>query len=216
MLFILLITKEHFPNPSRFSLIEVSCSDTTLDELSLTPSYIKIDTQGSELDILKGSTNSIRFALALQIEVEFEALYADQPLFPQICEFMSHNGFTFVGFPDFRHWDYDAYANSGFAIWADAFFIANKILPHKKDPKDQLDDDTLLKSTLIALVHRRLGLARHLLSELKTRQVNNQLLELISQLFSQLNSTSTALHQFDRLRSEAWKFQCGFDLHITL
>ena len=66
-------------------MIEVeSCSDTTLDELSLTPSYIKIDTQGSELDILKGSTNSIRFALALQIEVEFEALYADQPLFPQI------------------------------------------------------------------------------------------------------------------------------------
>jgi len=49
---------------------------------------IKVDTQGSELPILRGATTALRGSLFVEIEVEFNALYEGQPLFHQVDAFM--------------------------------------------------------------------------------------------------------------------------------
>jgi len=51
--------------------------------------FIKLDTEGSELDILKGSEKTLKNSvLGLSIEVEFLKMYIDQPLFSDIDQYL--------------------------------------------------------------------------------------------------------------------------------
>ena len=58
------------------------------------PQLVKIDTQGSELDILQSfSAEDWEELVAIETEVYFEELYQDQPLFPEIHGFLISKGF---------------------------------------------------------------------------------------------------------------------------
>jgi FkbM family methyltransferase len=57
-------------------------------------SFLKIDTQGSELDILKGAVGVLRGALGCEVEVEFNPLYQGQPLFSDVDAFLRAEGFS--------------------------------------------------------------------------------------------------------------------------
>lgn len=60
---------------------------------------IKLDTQGTELDILRGARRSLaERAVALYVEVEFCPLYERQPQFSEVELFLREQGFTFHGF----------------------------------------------------------------------------------------------------------------------
>jgi FkbM family methyltransferase len=57
--------------------------------------FIELDTQGSELDILKGAQGFLKKSvLGLRIEVEFSPIYKDQPLFADVDSFVRSNGFV--------------------------------------------------------------------------------------------------------------------------
>ena len=61
------------------------------------PDLIKLDTQGSELDILKSlSKNNLNNVLGIEIEVEFIEMYKNQPLFGEINSFLSKNNFEIL------------------------------------------------------------------------------------------------------------------------
>jgi hypothetical protein len=63
----------------------------------LTIDFLKLDVQGSELDILKGATDLLKHSLlGAKIEVEFVELYKGQPLFPDIHRFMTDSGFELI------------------------------------------------------------------------------------------------------------------------
>ena len=56
--------------------------------------FIKLDTEGSELDILKGAIKSLRSqVLGVSIEVEFFPVHKDQPVFSDVDSFMRQMGF---------------------------------------------------------------------------------------------------------------------------
>lgn len=57
-------------------------------------SFLKLDTQGSELDILLGGPNVLGTCVGAEIEVEFSAIYKNQPLFSEVDTFMRSHGFT--------------------------------------------------------------------------------------------------------------------------
>lgn len=58
--------------------------------------FIKIDTQGSELAILKGAIGGgLEQTLGIECEVEFMELYVNQPLFSDVTKFLSMQGFEF-------------------------------------------------------------------------------------------------------------------------
>jgi FkbM family methyltransferase len=86
---------ERFPDVERFTVEEKTIVDsTTLDHLYdrniiKNVDFIKLDTQGSELDILKGGEKLINEQIiGIQVEVEFKPMYKSQPLFHDIDIFL--------------------------------------------------------------------------------------------------------------------------------
>lgn len=81
-------------------IIDVACMSLT-DFLTVhersTPVLVKLDTQGTELEILS-SLDVARLAnvLCVEVEVEFVEMYQDQPTFNQVHEFMCANGFRLL------------------------------------------------------------------------------------------------------------------------
>lgn len=86
---------------------EVEC--TTLDLWAETAGvkaidFLKLDTQGSELDILFGSERMLKSVRALEIEVEFNPMYTGQPLFGDVDAFMRTRGFVLWRLGNMTHY----------------------------------------------------------------------------------------------------------------
>ena len=99
------LVKDAFGGDDLFDIVhEEIISATTLDlalrELDLLPvEFLKLDTQGGELEILQGATRTLTGLFGVEVEVEFEELYEGQPLFPDIHGFLRSRGFRFMDFP---------------------------------------------------------------------------------------------------------------------
>ncbi|QNN43019.1 FkbM family methyltransferase [Pedobacter roseus] len=70
-----------------------------LDDILLTtafckPDFIKIDTQGFELEILKGAAKTLQSAKAVLLEVSFLNIYKGAPLASEVIAFMKKNSFV--------------------------------------------------------------------------------------------------------------------------
>lgn len=95
---------EQFPDSDRFSVekkVTISSEKvTTLDSLfgdDMIPDFIKLDTQGSELDILKGSEKVLRKSIVgIKVEVEFGEMYKKQPLFSDVDSYLRSQGFELI------------------------------------------------------------------------------------------------------------------------
>ena len=71
--------------------------DTLCARESIAPDVIKIDTQGTELDILRGGEKTLTHASIVELEVEFNPLYVDQPLFGDCDSFLRARTFSLLG-----------------------------------------------------------------------------------------------------------------------
>jgi len=61
------------------------------------PDVIKVDTQGTELDVLHGAGHLLDHTLAIELEVEFVPQYEGQALFADIDFYMRRQGFSLRG-----------------------------------------------------------------------------------------------------------------------
>jgi FkbM family methyltransferase len=60
-------------------------------------SFLKMDTQGTELDILQSGPGLVRDSLvAVHTEVHFRPFYKDQPLFAEVDHYLRGNGFSLL------------------------------------------------------------------------------------------------------------------------
>lgn len=114
--------------------------------------FIKIDTQGSELDILRGGTQALRGALGVEVEVEFSPLYVSQPLFSDVDSFLRSQGFslwTLHGSCSYseRPWDPKPWhstrlrpAASGRLYWSNAIYFRD-YADHERwrNPSDSME-----------------------------------------------------------------------------
>lgn len=114
-----------FPDSKRFDVVStVKMQHSRLDDIALPGAdFIKIDTQGSELSILKGASDTLKSVLGLEIEVEFLPLYKDQPLFGEICVFLKDHGFEFIDFVNLCRWQRTIHNGVGQCIFGDALFF---------------------------------------------------------------------------------------------
>jgi FkbM family methyltransferase len=90
-----------FPDVERFEILkEIELQTDTLDNLRDINSFsrvdfIKLDTQGSELSILKGGSETLTNQIfGVEIEIEFAEIYKHQPLFADVDNFMRNLGFS--------------------------------------------------------------------------------------------------------------------------
>jgi FkbM family methyltransferase len=60
------------------------------------PDFLKLDTQGSELEILQASPAAVAGSLLIEAEVEFTEIYEGQPLFHDVARFMHESGFELL------------------------------------------------------------------------------------------------------------------------
>ena len=107
---------------------------------------IKVDTQGSELDVLRGAVRSLDNVIAVQTEVEFNRMYEGQPLFGDLDRFLRDHGFVLWHLENLSHhrqrgarsglrqgkqlFDFDDVRFSsrpGQLFWADALFLRAEV-----------------------------------------------------------------------------------------
>ena len=91
--------------PDAAELLEVvnrrTVAATTLDEvvaeLGTPPDYLKLDAEGAELDILLGGKRAVEETIAIEVEVEFNPIFAGQPLFPDVDTHLRDLGWMLFG-----------------------------------------------------------------------------------------------------------------------
>jgi FkbM family methyltransferase len=97
-------------DPGGKSLVQTLNLDTlTLDQVVQReagkvppPNFLSLDTQGSELEILQGATDTIdNSVVAIMSEVEFIPVYKDQPLFGDIVAYLASRGFDLASLETF-------------------------------------------------------------------------------------------------------------------
>jgi FkbM family methyltransferase len=121
------------------------CAANALENVDL----VKLDTQGSELDILRGAERTLESVSIVQTEVEFNPMYDAQPLFGDVDRFLRERGFMLWSLDNLSHhrqhgarvglrpavqiYDFDAARfthRSGQLFWADALFVrADLVVP---------------------------------------------------------------------------------------
>ena len=145
----------------------VEVHTTTLDEWALDAGlehadWIKVDTQGTELEILKGGINLLRTVRAIEVEVEFNPIYQDQPLFSHVDLFLREQGFVlwkitnpvhYSKHPDFREpmgrdsiyfnddiSRIDHTVFGGQFYWANAHYVRQSVFSESSTIRRALDD----------------------------------------------------------------------------
>jgi FkbM family methyltransferase len=90
----------YFGNPNRYDIVKTTeiQTDTLDNQLKINdlpdPDFIKLDTQGCELSILKGSSGTLQKSVfGLEVEVEFHEFYEKQPLFSDVDKYLRDFGF---------------------------------------------------------------------------------------------------------------------------
>ncbi|MEF3047713.1 FkbM family methyltransferase [Pseudotabrizicola sp. L79] len=81
--------------PATEVVAEIPLTTSALDALSdlPKPDMVKIDAQGSELDILSGGSNTLSDAVAVMPELRFFRLYADEPMMGDVDLHLRSRGF---------------------------------------------------------------------------------------------------------------------------
>jgi FkbM family methyltransferase len=117
---------------------------------------LKLDTQGSEAEILSHATRILEECLIIQSEVEFVPLYEGQPLFADVDQLLRGRGFMFHRFLGLSGRTYkplmmnnDPNVALSQTLWSDAVYIPDLAR------LDRLAPEALLK--LAALLHEIYG-----------------------------------------------------------
>lgn len=165
---------DHYPaldciNLDRVVAVDVvSLSEWALKNGLKSVDYIKIDTQGSELEILCGAEDLIATTRCIDIEVEFNPIYEGQSLFGETDTYLRSKGFVLWRLSNLVHYSIDGEllplnevnsvcfdtnirqetdAYGGQLFWADARYVHSDVL--KKISLDsRRDRDVLLFKAL--------------------------------------------------------------------
>ena len=115
--------------------------------------FIKLDTQGTEYQILEGATSNLKLnTVAILCEVEFFPLYKNQKLFEDVIIYLRKFGFRLYGiYPNYRSnqkLDKKYYEYEERLIWGDAVFLWDpfEISTHKINDRRI---ESLILATLI-------------------------------------------------------------------
>ncbi len=159
-----------FGSSYRFEVVkEISVHTDTLDnELKKNKindiDLIKLDVQGHELAILRGAEESLKEAVAVEVEVEFLEMYEGQPLFPEVDAYLRSQDFELVKFIHLEPWVFE---NRERLAWGEAFYakktdllslekrrrlyLINKVVRSRRRVFKKISFKSLVKSIVVRL-----------------------------------------------------------------
>ncbi len=142
---------------------------TTLDAVAaserLHPDVLKIDVQGAELEILLGGRAVLSDVKLVELEVEFNPQYRNQPLFADVDVFMREQGFALLGLRR-TFWRRNSgmieiSASGGQIVHGDVLYYNRRLLDDGHDARPHRD---LAAWVLSLSVYRQDDFAAHLLA----------------------------------------------------
>lgn len=157
-----------FPDSRRFEVMntirmETDTLDNQLQKNDIAEvDFMKIDTQGHELPILKGSVDNLDKVIGLEIEVEFAELYENQPLFNEVDAFARENDFVLF---DIRRsfWKRNDSINiiglKGQLVYGDALYFKT---PEQVLLMNEITQEKITRSICVYLIYGYLDLAQTL------------------------------------------------------
>jgi len=84
--------------------IHAATLDMTMEIIPWQGEFLKLDTQGTEYEILEGATRTLRDrTAAIYCEVEFAQIYEGQKLFSDVEHLLRRFGFSFIGFDNMSY-----------------------------------------------------------------------------------------------------------------
>ena len=141
-------------------------NSTTLDniiEKNNESFFMKIDTQGSEYEILKGGKNVINNSIGFEIEIEFKEMYLNQPLFSEVNQFLLSNNFILLDFLNLCKWERDNYRNFGEIMFVDALYLKRpEYILENTDLSNEEDYANLIRYVIILAMYKRLDLLKYM------------------------------------------------------
>ncbi|PNG26306.1 FkbM family methyltransferase [Methylocella silvestris] len=173
------------------------CADHAIGDVDA----LKLDTQGSELDVLKGCAQILKSVSLIDIEVEFNELYEGQPLFGDVDRFLRNHGFVLwrfnhlafcsnglledSGAPVLLHSvDGDTYQSvpqaNGQLFWGDAQYVRSEFVPTQPDAR--LDREKALKGAILVGQQGHWDLALEMLRKSGDAELHSLLAAMVKPL----------------------------------
>ena len=181
-----------FPETERFNVIKNIKveTDTLNNQLKknniLDIDFMKIDTQGHELSILKGSVDYLENLVGLEVEVEFVPLYKDQPLFNDVDIFIKKHDFELFDLRRY-YWKRKEINNTGNQkgqlIFGDALYFKT---PEQILLMNRLTQEKIVRSIFVYLVYGYFDLAQTLFLDaskngLLKKEIEDEVMLVLSQ-----------------------------------
>jgi FkbM family methyltransferase len=189
--------------------VKTKTLNTVFGENKISPDFIKIDTQGAELSILKGAGIYLDSVIGLELEVEFLEMYEGQPLFSDIDSFVRGKGFELFDLN--RYWANRCsmskyHSNRGQVIFGDAVYFRSIDSFYSMDMLPIHRIEKLLKMVLILSLYGFFDAAvdyiNHEYSPLNTKE-KSTMINVLSEtsefpIWQKILFNNMVAHQFGR------------------
>jgi FkbM family methyltransferase len=147
--------------------------------------FMKIDTQGYELSVLKGSGDYLDKIICLELEVEFVQVYEKQPLFGEVDSFVKGYGFELFDIRRYfakRKDSKNSGSQKGQLFFGDALYFKS---PEQVLLMDKISQEKIVRALCIYLVYGYLDLAQTLFNnadrkELLSKEIRDKAVLLLS------------------------------------
>lgn len=172
-------TLKDFQNYKRFKIQKkINIKMRTLDSLNLKKAdFIKIDTQGYNLKVLKGSSKTLKKMIGIEVETEFVKIYKNQDLFEDTKKFLEKKNFIFINFLNLRRWSSNEKFVYGRTIFCNSLFLK------KLSNKELRNKEIVSKYIFICFLYNNLDLAEKILKTSKLNlEIKKQLITYIKHL----------------------------------
>ncbi len=156
-----------FPDVERFRIVgQVDVPARALDSClpegeRAAVDFLKLDAQGCELRVVEGAKQTLATpVIGLEIEVEFQELYEQQPLFGQVCSAMSTQGFELFDFTNICRWNRNSPSRFGQLAFADALFLRSpeSFLAILSNSSERVRREKCLKYIAICAIYDKIDL----------------------------------------------------------
>ena len=140
-------------------LTSASLKEVYAKEGIQTPDFLKLDTQGSELEILQGAESVLDNVSMLEVEVEVFEMYEGQPLFQDVLAYLHERGFELLYFNRVfatREQIFEG-KSRGQLLFGDALF------GRREDRLPGLSKERIVKYILLLRNYGHIDLASHIL-----------------------------------------------------
>lgn len=184
---------KNFKDADRYNILDevifdTTCIDTEFKNTNL--DFVKIDTQGSEFEILNGAKEKMQNILGLEIECCFFQIYKEQKLFENIKDKLRENDFEFIDFLDLIRWEKNRFSKLGQPQFSNVLFLKkiDKVLEIYQNKN--MDHNIINNYIAILSVYNRSDLLIELNDKIlkyKNKQNLDKIIKLVSKRAESIN-----------------------------